>query len=166
MDKTTVTSLVSNYLDCVKLLINEPWPNDLPKILDDVIYNTKQLSEEIKSSQLKSKSDATEKFPSNSAGSRKRSYKMGIKITDAISPVTIKGTKYQNINPVVYIQRLRVENESDDEFKPKRSRAQKNTLDKENQDESKTKNSLKSPDPPSADEGKSNSKKSSGCVIH
>lgn len=161
MDKTTVTNLQCQYLDCVKLLINEPWPDNLPEVLDDVIYKTKMFSEEIKVHRLisKSKSGATDKFSLNNV-SRKRSYKM----ENEISPMILKGYTHQQLNPVVYIKALKMENEIGpikNETKSKRTRTQKKsqfaTSDKENTN----------PGPRNReDKGKYISNMSDGCVIN
>lgn len=165
MVETTVTNLQCQYLDCVKLLINEPWPDDLPEVLDDVIYKTKMFSEEIKAHRLtsESKSGATAKFSLNTV-SRKKSYKMENEIAPVISPMILKGYTQQQLNPVVYIMPLKMENEIGPikpEMKSKRTRTQKKsqfaTSDKENTN----------PGPRNReDKGKYISNMSDGCIIN
>lgn len=65
MDKTAVKNVVNKYLDCVKLLLCETMPDDLPELLDDLIHDTTVLSAEIKSHRL---NESGEKFNLNTQG--------------------------------------------------------------------------------------------------
>lgn len=108
MDKTAVNNLLKKYLDCVKLLICETMPDNLPEILDDVIHDTKALSEEIKSRRLKLKSkrlivdtkDIVWHTPSNK--------------NHIISPVQSpkEESVVRELMPVVMLQRLLIDDHS------------------------------------------------------
>lgn len=53
MDQAAVKLLLIKYLDCVKLLLNDALPDDLPEVLDDVIQQTMEFSDEMKSHQVR-----------------------------------------------------------------------------------------------------------------
>lgn len=99
---SAVTNLISTYLDCVKILVNEPWPNDMQDVLDDVVQNTKTFSEQIKSRKLKSKFN---KNRSSKTCTRKEAHQLKSRAAKT-STVTLKEIKHEGPSPVVLITRL------------------------------------------------------------
>lgn len=93
MDKTAAMNLLGKYLDGVKLLVNDPLPDDLPDYLEDVIQSTKIFIENMKSQQLQPKSDET---PILNSGRRSRLHKTK-------KPST-------GVQPLVLLERINMKN--------------------------------------------------------
>lgn len=101
MDAAT-TNLLNTYLDCVKILVNEPWPDNMEDVLDVVIQNTKTFSEKIKSRKRKSKIN---KNDSSKTCTRKVTRRSSSRCAKS-STVTLKEFKYEGPSPVVLIKRM------------------------------------------------------------
>lgn len=108
MDETTVKNLANKYIDCVKLLVNEPFSDDVPDVLDDLIYNTKLFTDEMK--YRKRQRDIKKSNRRNVTKQRGLYERRDGAAKNVTSTVTLKSFKYQELQPVVRIRRLNVKN--------------------------------------------------------
>lgn len=91
-DKNIAKNLVNKYLDCAKLLINNPWPDNFADTLYDISEHTKLFADKVKCIQSKSASS-----------SRCVPYEIQTRSMKATSTVVKKSFKYK---PRVSIERM------------------------------------------------------------